>query len=438
MDITGPPSTTATRARLRACLAEAWALTDLLFGTLREERSFGAQPDPLRSPLIFYFGHPAAFYVNKLRLAGLLSDGPDPRLDELFARGVDPNTPDQLAARSWPPLAEVRAWRDRARSLIEGALDRLPEERPIGPDHPGWALLMGLEHERIHFETSSVLLRQLPTEALSRPDGWRDGPRGGAAPEPAWLAVPGGVARLGRPDEHPTFGWDNEYGRQEVRVAPFEATRDLVTNAALLEFVQDGGYRRAGLWSAQGWSWRERVGATRPRFWLPDGDGFAYRAMFDLHALPTPWPAEVNAHEAEAFCRWVGHGARLPTEAEHHLLAAGAPTVHDDVIEHPGYNLNLRFGSPTPVGFTGARSALGFRDTWGNVWQWLADDFSPLPGFAPNPLYADFSAPYFDDQHAALIGGAWASTGTSASRFYRLWFRRHFFQHAGFRLARDV
>ena len=35
-------------------------------------------------------------------------------------------------------------------------------------------------------------------------------------------------------------------------------------------------------------------------------------------------------------------------------------------------------------------------------------------------------------------GGAWASTGTSGGRWYRLWFRRHFYQHAGFRMARPL
>ena len=34
-------------------------------------------------------------------------------------------------------------------------------------------------------------------------------------------------------------------------------------------------------------------------------------------------------------------------------------------------------------------------------------------------------------------GGSWISTGDEASRFCRFAFRRHFFQHMGFRLARS-
>ena len=35
---------------------------------------------------------------------------------------------------------------------------------------------MSIEHERIHLETSSVLIRQLPVSAVSRPIGWKYAP----------------------------------------------------------------------------------------------------------------------------------------------------------------------------------------------------------------------------------------------------------------------
>jgi hypothetical protein len=38
---------------------------------------------------------------------------------------------------------------------------RLPVPSPIGWDDALWTILMGIEHERIHLETSSVLIRQL-------------------------------------------------------------------------------------------------------------------------------------------------------------------------------------------------------------------------------------------------------------------------------------
>lgn len=35
---------------------------------------------------------------------------------------------------------------------------------------------MGMEHERIHLETSSVLIRQLPVEMVEQPRGWAYAP----------------------------------------------------------------------------------------------------------------------------------------------------------------------------------------------------------------------------------------------------------------------
>jgi hypothetical protein len=47
--------------------------------------------DPLRHPLIFYFGHTAAFYINKFVSARTLKNKEriDPELEWLVAIGVD-------------------------------------------------------------------------------------------------------------------------------------------------------------------------------------------------------------------------------------------------------------------------------------------------------------------------------------------------------------
>ena len=37
-----------------------------------------------------------------------------------------------------------------------------------------------------------------------------------------------------------------------------------------------------------------------------------------------------------------------------------------------------------------------------------------------------------------LKGGSWVTTGNGTSRFVRVGYRRHFFQHCGFRLARST
>jgi len=54
-----------------------------------------------------------------------------------------------------------------------------------------------------------------------------------------------------------------------------------------------------------------------------------------------------------------------------------------------------------------------------------------------HPLYDDFSTPTFDGKHNLIKGGSWISTGNEAMKHSRYAFRRHFFQHAGFRYVQS-
>jgi putative 4-mercaptohistidine N1-methyltranferase len=96
----------------------------------------------------------------------------------------------------------------------------------------------------------------------------------------------------------------------------------------------------------------------------------------------------------------------------------------------PG-NINLEhWASSCPVN----RFQFGeFYDIIGNVWQWTETPITGFEGFAVHPYYDDFSTPTFDTRHNLIKGGSWISTGNAATRDSRYAFRRHFFQHAGFR-----
>ena len=80
----------------------------------------------------------------------------------------------------------------------------------------------------------------------------------------------------------------------------------------------------------------------------------------------------------------------------------------------------------------------GFHDVFGNIWEWCEDNFNGLPGGKTHFLYDDFSTPCYDGRHNMIMGGSWVSTGDEASRFARFMFRRHFYQHCGFRMARSL
>ena len=74
-----------------------------------------------------------------------------------------------------------------------------------------------------------------------------------------------------------------------------------------------------------------------------------------------------------------------------------------------------------------------FFDIIGNVWQWTKSAIDGFSGFSVHPLYDDFSTPTFDSKHNLIKGGSWISTGNETLASSRYAFRRHFYQHAGFR-----
>jgi 5-histidylcysteine sulfoxide synthase len=416
----------------------SWELEETLMKSLVKEETFYLNPDPLRNKLIFYLGHSAVFYINKLIQVGLIKNRINPQYETLFEIGVDPETPAELEVAiqgvNWPNIKKVWEYRNKARAEITTIINKTPLDLPIHQQHPIWALLMGIEHSRIHVETSSMLLRQLPVENLKRPQGWNYAPTNREIPHHQMREVPGGVVKLGKRQDDLTFGWDSEYGHLEVEVKPFLASQYLITNGEFLEFVQDGGYNNVNYWHTESWAWKQLYNIQYPKFWIHQENNYRYRATFDELDLPLDWPVEVNHYEAMAFCRWKGKNTRLMTEAEWHQ----ALKISEDSSLANNYNLNLQFISPTPVGMFSENHQSGLSDLRGNVWEWLGETLKPLPGFKTHHLYEDQSAPFFDDKHFMMLGGSWATNGTMALPCYRNWFRPYFYQHVGFRVAESL
>lgn len=346
-----------------------------------------------------------------------------------------------------------------------------------------WVIFMGMEHERIHLETSSVLIREMDLEFIRKPPNFETpldptvksaasaisgdanslwptkyATSRGVPPQNEMIQVPSGMVALGKPWSYPTYGWDNEYGITQIQVPAFEASKFKVTNAEWLGFINAKGYEKREFWDEEGWNWVTFTNTRHPHFWIPlDASKFRYRAMFDIIEMPWDWPVEVNHLEAMAYCRWKGKSYRLISEPEwrritqiprilpegegkdDHLLIPHS-IVSLDPAMNPAAQANLdmhQYSSSTPVDEY-PPNALGFYDVFGNVWEWSASHFDPLPGFKTCYIYQDFSTPCFDDRHNMILGGSWASTGNETSVYARYAFRRHFFQHAGFRLCRSI
>jgi 5-histidylcysteine sulfoxide synthase/putative 4-mercaptohistidine N1-methyltranferase len=312
---------------------------------------------------------------------------------------------------------------------------KLPLGMPIVWESPFWVIMMGVEHQRIHIETSSVIIRRMPIERVRSLADWPVCPLSGESSANRLIPVPGGEVALGKDRNHPLYGWDNEYGRRKSTVQDFRASQTLVSNREYLAFMENGGYERLGYWTEEGRNWVEFAKPTKPLFWISSPNGYKLRTLAAEIDMPWNWPVEVNYLEAKAFCNWIAakenKPIRLLTEDEWFRLRELAEIPDQPYWPKAPGNINLEYwASSCPVDHFRFGD---FCDIIGNVWQWTETPIEGFSGFAVHPCYDDFSTPTFDTRHNLIKGGSWISTGNEATRDARYAFRRHFFQHAGFR-----
>ena len=233
----------------------------------------------------------------------------------------------------WPMVSEVHEYKKKVYETVVNAIMTHPSLEPapgqagvkVDQNHPMWALFMGFEHERIHFETSSVLFREAPYHLVQTPENWapmhpsatKKNPdshvtsnpvEGNDYPVNRMIPVAPGIVDLGKPADFPSFGWDNEYGERNMQVPPFQASEHMITNGEYWQFVADGGYRSREYWCYDGWHWKSHRNMKWPFFWEPAGPAgtneFHLRTIFEIISMPWDWPVDVNYYEAKAFCRW--------------------------------------------------------------------------------------------------------------------------------------
>ena len=429
------------REEIRKYFLDSYNLYEKVFELLKDDSVFYKQSEPSRQPMIFYFGHTATFYINKLILAGVISERINPEFESMFAIGVDEMTWDDMNPEhyEWAEVSEVREYRQEVKKLLLHLIETLPMTLPITQGSAWWIILMGIEHEHIHIETSSVLHRQMPLEFVKPVEAFQACQNFPNAPTNELVTLQGETVVLGKDKSHHLYGWDNEYGTKTKEVKAFEVSKYLVSNAEYLPFVREGGYENEMYWDEEGQEFLKNKSAKHPPFWVLQNDNSYKLRLLDKEIdLPLSWAVEVNALEAMAFCRW-----KSSTESNNYTLPTGTQWRHmynvSDIQNFPDFNkqkANVSFthyASPCPVNeFSFGK----LYDVMGNVWQWTSTPTDGFEGFEVHPMYDDFSTPTFDGKHNLMKGGSFASIGNELMPHSRYAFRRHFYQHAGFRYVK--
>ncbi len=330
-----------------------------------------------------------------------------------------------------PSRKETLAYMEQ---ILAMAVERLDSHEPSAAET--YLYLLSILHEDMHGEALTWMRQTLeypqPSFDFVESEPPFDEPRATTLSRDA--EVPGGLYQLGATADLP-FIFDNEKWAFSLEVAPFKIARATVTNGEFKEFVEDAGYGRCELWSAQGWRWRSKNEMKYPLYWTRQGKDWLYRDFNQWLPLAIQTPVvHITWYEAEAYCNWAKR--RLPTEAEWDMAASAEPTsdgkgITDRKRQYPWgdalpsperANLDSRFLGCVDVGaFPAGDSAFGCRQMLGNVWEWTATPFYPFPGYLVDFPYVEYSAPWFG-YPKILKGGAWATRSRLACNSYRNFF----------------
>jgi len=400
-----------TKGELAAALKHVRDATLRIVEPLDDEQLV-AQVSPIMSPLVWDLAHIGWFEELWLTRRVVNDEPSHERFDDLYdafrhVRGERSRLPILT-----PP--EARAYLETVRRHALNVLE--------GVQLDTYVYGLVLQHELQHQETMLQTLQLSGVEYTTPSHGDRQSP-----PQPEDILIPAGPFTLGTNEE--PWAYDNEQPAHIVEVPAFLVERHPVTNERFTEFVEDGGYRKRGYWSEEGWQWLREEDVEAPLYWQLAHGGWERQRFGLWEPVPPAEPVQhISFYEAEAVAAWAGK--RLPTEAEWEKAAQGADS-------DSGANVGRESFGPQPVARR-ATSRVGCDCMLGDVWEWTSSPFTGYPGFTAFP-YAEYSEVFFGEEHRVLRGGSWATDPLVARVTFRNWDypqRRQLF--SGVRVAADA
>jgi ergothioneine biosynthesis protein EgtB len=344
---------------------------------------------------------------------------------------------------SRPAVGDVLRYRAHVDAAVGDLLDTA-ENTGSGPDEALRSRVeLGCHHEQQHQELLFTDLKYCWYQNPLYPSYGKAPAETSATTPMGWQTLPGGIREIGAGNGDvghagaAAFCFDNELPRHRQFVEPVEIADRLVSNAEYLAFMEQGGYQRADLWLADGWSGvqaRATAGEQlAPLYWREeDGQWLEYTLHGLLPLHPDRPVCHLSAYEADAYARWAD--CRLPTEFEWEAACAEPSWQREATVSHSA-------GQFLDVGDLQPRQAADERidnRVLGRAWQWTSSAYSPYPGFtSASGALGEYNGKFMANQ-LVLRGG---SCVTSRSH-YRNSYRNFFYppdqwQFTGIRLARN-
>lgn len=277
--------------------------------------------------------------------------------DHIYDSGIIPHP------ERWKICPDRHALYDMLAAQLEATLADLANSGDS--DEELYFYRLALFHEDMHVEAFTYLRDQL---GFSAPPGTF---RPNVPIDAAQMMIPAGLTRIGQETNGGGFYFDNEKWAHEIAFPALQIDATPISCGAFSGFVEAGGYDTPDFWPGLAGRWRSSVARSHPERWRKKASGWQCRWFDQWLPLPADMPVmHVNAHEAQAYCRWAKRS--LPADA---------------VWEAAARLDGIQWG--------------------GLVWEWMSDAFRPYDGFSPDP-YRDYSAPWFES-HVCLRGGSFAT-----------------------------
>jgi ergothioneine biosynthesis protein EgtB len=336
---------------------------------------------------------------------------------ERFIRG-------QRGLLSRPTVKEVFEYRKYVNNHMEKLLNNCDEEtfNELTP-----LIEIGINHEQQHQELLLTDIKHVfsinplyPVYAESLPSIVK------SVPKIEWVEFDGGVFEIGYTGEG--FAYDNESPRHKKFLNPFYVGSRLVTNGEYIEFIEDGGYKKAELWLSDGWATVEKELWDSPLYWIKkDGEWWNFTLTGKCKVDPNKPVCHISHYEADAFARWAG--SRLPTETEWEVASAGLP-IEGNFVDNKNFH---------PIATPENTNGVKLKQMFGDVWEWTSSAYLPYPGYKTLPgALGEYNGKFMSNQ-MVLRGGSCATSKSHIRKTYRNFFPPHSrWQFMGVRLAKDV